>query len=73
MKARVLAKITEQEPWGGAVKAGERGHGAAERALTPGPWHQGWPFHCYFCTDVYSDHAHYPYCSTQCAISAENS
>jgi hypothetical protein len=44
-----------------------------ERALTPGPWHQDWPVHCFWCAAVYTDPDHYPYCSARCSIDAETS
>lgn len=49
------------------------GHVGAEQALTPGPWHQPWPFHCFYCSEKFSDNKHYPYCSIVCAIHGENS
>lgn len=42
-----------------------------ERALTPGPQQQAWPFHCFYCGDQLHTDKHYPYCSTHCAINAE--
>lgn len=44
-----------------------------ERALTPGPWWQRFPFHCFYCGDRLHTDKHYPYCSTTCGINAENS
>lgn len=44
-----------------------------ERALTAGPWHQPWPFHCFYCGDVLHTDAHYPYCSIGCSVHAEQS
>lgn len=44
---------------------------AYERALTIGPDHQDWPFHCFWCGAEYSGPDHYPYCSAACGVRAE--
>lgn len=49
-----------------------RSHLRAERALTPGPWHQAWPFVCPYCTDTFkTDRGYFPFCSPICAINAQ--
>lgn len=44
---------------------------AYERALTIGPDHQDYPFHCLWCSVVFTAPTNFPYCSLACGVRAE--
>ncbi len=73
MSAKVLAKITEETPWGELPDdpslARVSSHCRAEKAITMGLW----PFVCPYCSERFqTDSGSFPYCGTICAINAEN-